>query len=197
MKLARIVSTILIMATGVAEAIAGPADGVGAGSSFLDGVLHPWFGIDHLLATLAIGLLVVHVEKGSIIAVPLVFLSSMMAGAGLSGSGIWLPWVEPVVAVSVVVVGTALVSGRRFPEVLLAVVAAVIGVFHGYAHGTGTPLGSLPLAFLTGLLLGATLLLALGIWIGHWIEPTSKVSRGIGVVILLGGLALVVSQFFS
>lgn len=108
------------------QAWGGPTGGTQTGSSFLEGVLHPWFGIDHLLATLAIGLLVVHVEKGSMIAVPIVFLSSLMAGAGLHGSGIWLPWVEPIVAISVIVLGVSLIPGWRYNELLLAVAVAFL-----------------------------------------------------------------------
>ncbi|PQO37072.1 hypothetical protein C5Y96_07900 [Blastopirellula marina] len=179
------------------QAWGGPPGGVQAGSSFLEGVLHPWFGIDHLLATLAIGLLVVHVDKGSMIAVPLVFLSSLMAGAGLHGSGIWLPWGEPVVAVSVILLGVSLIPGWKYRELLLAVVVALFGILHGYVHGTDKLSGSLPLAFQFGLLLGTSLLLGVGIWVGHWIEPTSRLSRSMGVVIALGGVAVLIHSLIA
>ncbi|MBA2113412.1 HupE/UreJ family protein [Bremerella alba] len=190
MSFARYIGAILFGLVLVRQAWAGPASGLPSGNTFLEGLLHPWFGIDHLLATLAIGMLVVHVEKGSIIAVPIVFLSSLMAGAGLHGSGIWLPWAEPIVAISVILLGVALIVGQRYPELLLAVAVALFGIFHGYVHGAENMAGSLPLAFMFGLLLGTTLLLGLGIWIGHWVEPTSQVSRGIGVAISLAGLGL-------
>ncbi|WDI44356.1 HupE/UreJ family protein [Bremerella sp. P1] len=190
MSFARNLWAIFLIPLLTQQAWAGPVDGLVARNSFLDGVLHPWFGIDHLLATLAIGLLVVHVEKGSTIAVPIVFLSSLMAGAGLNGSGIWLPWGEPIVAFSVILLGVALIPGRRYPELLLAVAVALFGIFQGYVHGRESLADSLPLAYLFGLLLGTGLLLGLGIWIGHWIEPASKVSRSIGVAIALAGLGL-------
>lgn len=190
MSLARTIGAILLVPLLVQLAWAGPVDGLGAGGRFLEGVLHPWFGIDHLLATLAIGMLVVHVDKGSMIAVPIVFLSSLMAGAGLSGSGIWLPWGETIVAISVILLGVALIPGRKYSELLLAIAVALFGIFHGYVHGSEGPAGSLPLAFLFGLLLGTALLLGLGLWLGHWIEPTSRVSRSIGVAISLAGLGV-------
>ena len=192
MSFARNVWAILLILLLTQGALGGPPGDLGAGNSFLEGLLHPWFGIDHLLATLAIGLLVVHVDKGSMIAVPIVFLSSLMAGAGLNGSGIWLPWGEPIVAISVILLGVALIPGRKYPELLLAVVVAFFGIFHGYVHGTESLTDSLPLDFLFGLLLGTSLLLGLGIWIGLWIEPTSKLSRGTGAAISVAGLGLLV-----
>jgi len=188
MSLARSLVVILWVPLLAQTAWGGPASGLGAGGSFLEGVLHPWFGIDHLLATLAIGLLTVHVEKGSSIAVPIVFLSSLMAGAGLNGSGIWIPGGEPVVAISVVLLGVALIPGWKYPELMLAIAVAFFGIFHGYTHGTESLEGSLPLSFLFGLILGSALLLGLGIWVGYWIEPASKVSRTIGGAIAVAGL---------
>ncbi|QDU73156.1 HupE / UreJ protein [Bremerella volcania] len=191
MSFARNLWAILWIPLLVEQAWAGPVHGTGSGNSFLEGIVHPWFGIDHLLATLAIGLLVAHVEKGSMIAVPIVFLSSLMAGEGLNGSGIWLPWGEPIVAFSVILLGVALIPGRKYPELLLAVAVAFFGIFHGYVHGSESLMtDSLPLAFLLGLLLGTGLLLGIGIWIGHWIEPASTLSRSIGVVISLAGLGV-------
>lgn len=192
MNSARNVWAILLILLLTEQAWAGPTGNLTVGNNFLEGLLHPWFGVDHLLATLAIGLLVVHVDKGSMIAVPIVFLSSLMAGAGLNGSGIWLPWAEPIVAISVILLGVALIPGRKFPELLLAVAVAFFGIFHGYVHGNESLTDSLPLAFLFGLLLGTSLLLGLGIWIGLWIEPTSKLSRCTGVAISLAGLGFLV-----
>jgi len=192
MSLVRYVSAILFYLLLAQPAWAGPVDGMGVGNSFLEGVLHPWFGIDHLLATLAIGMLVVHVDKGSMIAVPIVFLSSLMAGTGLNGSGIWLPWGEPIVALSVILLGAALIPGWKYTELLLAVMVALFGIYHGYVHGTDGLAGAIPLEFLFGLLVGTALLLGLGIWIGHWVEPSSKVSRSIGAAIALAGCGLLI-----
>ncbi len=191
MALARYLWAISLIPLFAQPAWAGTADGWGVGG-LLEGIVHPWFGIDHLLATLAIGLLVVHVEKGSIIAVPIVFLSSLMAGAGLHGSGIGLPFGETLVAVSVIFLGVALIPGRKYPELMLAMVVAIFGMFHGYVHGSDSTTTSLPLPLMFGLLMGTMLLLGLGIWIGHWIEPPSKVSRSLGVVIVLGGVGMLV-----
>lgn len=195
MSFARYLWAIFLLSLLPQQAWGGPPGSMPAGSSFLEGVLHPWFGLDHLLATLAIGLLVVHVEKGSMIAVPIVFLSSLMAGAGLHGSGIVLPWGGPIVAISVILLGLSLIPGWRYTELLLAVAVAIFGILHGYEHGTDRPSGSLPLAFQFGLILGTAMLLGVGIWVGHWIEPTSRLSRGLGVVIALGGLAILIQGF--
>lgn len=196
MSFARKFGALLLIPLLVQPAWAGAIDGWGVGG-LLEGIVHPWFGIDHLLATLAIGLLVVHVEKGSIIAVPIVFLSSLMAGAGLHGCGIALPFGETIVAISVIFLGLALIPGRKYSELMLAVVVAIFGMFHGYVHGSDSTTSSLPLPLMFGLLIGTVLLLGLGIWIGHWIEPPSKLSRGMGAMIALGGVGMLVYGLVS
>ncbi|MEW4455250.1 HupE/UreJ family protein [Bremerella sp. JC817] len=193
MNVARQLGALTLLLAFGSIAWAGSLDGIVTGSSFLDGILHPWFSAEHLLAMLAIGILAVHVEKGSIIAVPIVFLTSMLAGAGLNGSGIAIPWVETWVAISMIILGILLAVGWKYPELMLAIVVAGCGLFHGYAHGMIYRAPTLSLSLLAGLTIGCALVLALGIWIGHWIVASSIFSRCLGGGVILGGL---VALFF-
>lgn len=162
------------------------------GGDVLEGFLLPWTGIGPLLATIAIGILAVHVEGRSVIAIPIVFLCSMMVGAGISGCGIRFPYMHAMVALTVIVVGTALAVGRKYPVMATAIVLAAIGVVHGHADGLVIPLRSSPLVFLVGMLLGAGLLLAIGVWLGMWMEAHSTASRVFGVLVATGGTAILI-----
>lgn len=101
----------------------------------MEGFLLPWTGVGPLLATIAIGILAVHVEGRSVIAIPIVFLCSMMVGAGLSGCGIHFPYIHALVALTIIISGVALAVGRKYPVMATAIVLAAIGIVHGHANG--------------------------------------------------------------
>ena len=65
---------------------------------------------------------------------PVVFVVTMLAGAGLGALGVGLPAVEGGVALSVLVLGLLVAFLVRLP---LAVAGGLVGgfaLFHGYAH---------------------------------------------------------------
>lgn len=108
-----------------------------APKTFLEGLLsgmgHPVIGFDHLAFVVAIGLLAAVVRKGLI--VPTAFVIATLAGTGLHLTGLNLPAAELVIAGSVVVFGLLAVMGERLNPLTVAGLAAVSGVFHGYAYG--------------------------------------------------------------
>lgn len=157
------------------------------GRGLLEGFLLPWTGISALLATIAGGILAVHVEGRSVIAIPIVFLCSMMVGAGLSGCGIQFPYMHSMVAATVIILGIALAYGRNYPVMVAAIGLALIGLVHGHADGLAIPPKSSPLVFLVGILLGSGLLLAIGVWLGLWMEAGSTPSRVFGVLVSVAG----------
>ncbi len=162
------------------------------GSDVLEGFLLPWTGISPLLATIAVGILAVHVEGRSVIAIPIVFLCSMMVGAGLSGCGIRFPYMHALVALTVIVSGVALAFGRKYPVMATAIAFALVGIVHGHADGLAIPSKTSPVMFLLGMLLGSALLLAIGVWLGMWMEARSIPSRVFGVLIAVGGTAVLI-----
>ena len=97
------------MLTGVAAVVlsASPAgaDVGGHVSGLADGALHPFTGIDHLLAMVAVGLLAV--LTGRFVAFPAAFLFAMAVGGAAGIVGVAFPGVEIAIAVSVVVLGLA------------------------------------------------------------------------------------------
>src|SRR5262249_24804834 len=67
------------------------------------GLAHPFSGLDHILAMLAVGLWASQLERSVCWLLPLMFPAVMAAGALFGTSGLVLLGVEPVIAVSVLV----------------------------------------------------------------------------------------------
>jgi urease accessory protein len=125
----------LLASTGVAQAHTGHGT-----SSLLEGLAHP-LGADHLLAMFAVGLWsVTALPAGKVWQGPVTFMLALLASAALGMAGVTVPFLEQLIALSVVLFGVLLVAGRlQMPaSVGLGLVAAAASL-HGLAHGAETP----------------------------------------------------------
>src|SRR5882724_149389 len=61
---------------------------------FVEGLLHPFTGLDHVLAMVAVGLWASQLGGRALWLLPLTFPAVMAIGAALGLSGVTLPWVE-------------------------------------------------------------------------------------------------------
>lgn len=120
----------------------------------LSGLGHPVIGLDHLVFLLALGLLTGLHNKFSVW--PLFFfLATSVLGALVSASGLSLPLIELGVAMSVVLIGSALAAGWVGRWMALVLWAATAGLFHGLAYGEAI-IGAEPapiMAYLLGFLI--------------------------------------------
>jgi urease accessory protein len=107
----------------------------GEHGSFAAGFTHPLFGLDHILAMVAVGLWAAMAGGRAVWAVPAAFVVSMLAGFGLALTGADLPFVEPAILASVVALGFLVALAIRLPVLPGMIVVAAFGLFHGYAHG--------------------------------------------------------------
>lgn len=136
-----------------------------AHSGFTAGFAHPWFGLDHLLAMLAVGLLAtLAVEKRAIWLVPTMFIAGLLGGGLLAYAGMPMPGVEYAIAASVIVLGLAVAAWKRVSLVPAVALVAVAGAFHGYAH-VAEMTGHV-LAYGAGMTIATALLHALGVSAG-------------------------------
>ncbi|NUW75487.1 HupE/UreJ family protein [Vibrio mediterranei] len=138
--------------------------------AFTSGLLHPITGVDHLIMLVAFGLLVgcLTVSKAQKIGLLVGALITLMAGL-LAGKWFGLvSGVEMAIVASLFVVSAAIwqVFSASQQMVKLAV-GLCIGMmfFHGYAHGVEAQ-GTLG-QFSMGMAMGAMVLMAVGIQIGH------------------------------
>lgn len=153
---------------------------------------HPFTGLDHWLAAMAVGLWAAQLGGRAAWLLPLSFIGMMGIGGGWAAAGRELPLVESALAASVLVLGVALLAATRWPAVVAAAVVGVFALFHGHAH-VGDGIGTAgPATYLAGIAFSTALLLAAGVGLAtllrrrHW-EPALRWS---GAAIALGGTLL-------
>lgn len=158
---------------------------------FSTGFLHPILGIDHVIAMIAVGLWAAMLGGRAIYVLPLVFPLVMIFGGALGMNGVALPQVEPMIAVSGIVLGLVVALYVKPALWVSALMVGMFAVFHGHAHGTEIPAASNAFGYAAGFVIATALLHAAGIGIGRLIGAKSGeyVARAAGAVIALTGAA--------
>lgn len=167
--------------------------GEGLAGGFMSGLTHPIYGWDHVVAMVAVGLWGAILGAPAIWILPIVFPLVMAVGAALGIAGIPVPFIEPGIALSGVVLGLAIAAWFRAPLPLAAVLVGIFAIFHGYAHGTELPDAANPLAYAVGFVIGTGFLHAIGIAFGLLIGSAAgkaAVRAGGGVIALVGAAFL-------
>lgn len=141
--------------------------GIGHTWGIVQGLVHPIGGLDHALAMVGVGIVAALIGGRAVWMVPAAFIVFMAVGAGLGARRIDLPYYETGIALSVVIVGAIIASGRRLPLAAAAGVAGLFAIFHGYAHGAELPLDVSVAAYGLGFLLATALLHAIGVGLVH------------------------------
>ena len=95
------------------------------------GAGHPILGFDHLFFVLIVG--VAALLTGRKFLAPLAYITAMLVGCQLTISGLNLPLKEIIIALSLLVVGSLVLSGRGLSLIPVIALFAVFGVFHGSA----------------------------------------------------------------
>lgn len=154
------------------------------------GFSHPLSGPDHLLAMVAVGLWGSFLRRPLIYLLPVVFPTVMAFGGVLGMAGVRFPPVEIGIALSVVVLGGAILAAWRAPVWAATAIVAVFGLFHGYAHGLELPSMADPIGFSLGFVLATGLLHVAGIALGMLLDrPKGPLFvRSAGGLIAVAGL---------
>ncbi len=142
--------------------VAHPVTGASVGAAFQ----HPFAGVDHLAAMLAIGAWAGLAGGRTGRNLPVAFLAALLAGALAGGAGWPLPGVETLIALSVLVAGLCLAAAARPPPAASVALCALFGVAHGHAHGTELLLHGGPWLAVPAFTAGSALLLLLGMRAG-------------------------------
>ena len=189
--------TLAILAAGGVPAFAhlDPAEH----GSFAAGFSHPLFGADHILAMVAVGLWAAVLAGGSDRRAPWLapaaFVATMLAGFVAAMAGVPLPFVEPAILASVVVIGMLAAVALNASAGAAMAFVGFFAVFHGHAHG-GEIGDAGTFAYAAGFALATALLHAAGIalrlLLGRALGGTAGryLTRAAGAVTALGGLWL-------
>ncbi len=158
---------------------------------FAAGLMHPFSGLDHMLAMIAVGLFAAIKGGKAMIVWPLSFVIAMLVGYGYGVVHPGLPMAEPAILASVIILGVLVATMVRAPFVAGLGLIALFGLAHGYAHGSEAPVGG-GLSFPLGFALSTAVLHATGLAVAvvglRFHRPT--VVRALGVGVALGGVAL-------
>jgi len=166
-----------------------------SGGGLAQGFTHPFSGLDHILAMVAVGLWASQLGRPAYWMLPLTFTAVMAVGAVLGIAGLPLQWVEIGIAGSVIILGTLVASALK-PS--LAASVALIGMFalmHGHSHGTELPQSASAVMYATGFLIATVVLHTIGLATG-WASrqpPARVVLRTAGATIAAIGVLLLVS----
>ena len=137
--------------------------GVGQSAGFAHGFAHPFAGIDHVLAMVAVGLWAAQRGERTLWLIPAAFMLTMTLGGALGSTGIVVPFVEQGIVLSVLVLGVLIAAAVRLPMLASAVIVGVFALCHGHAHGAEMPANASGLAYGAGFLLATACLHGLGI----------------------------------
>ena len=165
----------------------------GHGGGFAAGFTHPFTGLDHLLAMVAVGLWASQLERPAIWTLPVVFPAMMALGAALGTGGIVMPWIEMGILFSVVVLGAAVALQVRAPIAIGAVLVAAFAVLHGYVHGAEVPAEGSAWIYGIGFVVATLILHGIGVGAGL-MARRPLLMRTAGGAIAAAGLLLFVVQ---
>lgn len=164
------------------------------------GFAHPFGGIDHILAMVAVGLLAVRLGGKLAWGVPMTFVGVMFAASIAAGAGFAMPFFEQGIIGSVIVLGLVLAFGHRLPAGAALGLVALFAVFHGHAHGAALPVDASPLMFGLGFAAATAALHGIGMALGYGLgrgasHRPAHVSpmpvRAAGTAVALAGLAMI------
>lgn len=190
----RLLMTVALL---LAPSVAFAHPGHGEDGSLLAGFIHPFSGIDHLLAMTAVGLFAAHLGGRALWAVPATFVAMMALGGVFGAAGVSLPFAETAIALSVLVFGFVIFSGMTPPVLAAMALVGIFAIFHGHAHGTEMPVGGSGVVYGIGFMVATTLLHGFGITLGlaiRWFDdvPRPRAMQACGVAIVLIGAGLTI-----
>jgi urease accessory protein len=149
-----------------ANAHVGGHDGATTAAAFLQGLAHPFGGLDHVLAMIAVGVFAARLGRTALWAVPTGFMAAMLLGGAVGLRHTGLTGVELGIAASVLGLG-GLIAWRRLVPVAAA--TGIVGLFaicHGYAHGAEMPAQISASSYVAGFLVATAALHAVGLALG-------------------------------
>lgn len=149
------------------------------------GLAHPFTGLDHLFAMVAVGLWAAQTGGRQALLVPLFFVAVMVQGGLLGMAAIAVPFAETGILLSLLVLGLLIAAAVRLPLALSAGIAGMFALFHGYAHGVEIPRGDAAFAYFSGFVMASLLLSLSGFSLGMLVR--THMTRFAGAAVAFAG----------
>lgn len=165
--------------------------GISSAVSFAAGVTHPLSGLDHIAAMVAVGVWAAVKGNRAFWAWPLTFVAVMLIGGVLGLTQIALPFVEPGILASVVVLGLVVALAVDPPVWVGAAIIGLFALLHGHAHGAEVAHTVNGLEYVAGFSLATAMLHAIGIGLGLTLQraapdPANRIAGAICAAVGVG-----------
>jgi urease accessory protein len=128
---------VLWLATATSAAQAHPA--IDSADSFIARYAHPLSGLDHIAVMVAVGFCAALKGGRALWIWPAAFIGVVLVGALLGVAQVSLPFVEPAILGSLVVMGLVVATAAKLPFWIGAALIGSCALFHGHAHGAEMP----------------------------------------------------------
>nr|WP_315400585.1 HupE/UreJ family protein [uncultured Duganella sp.] len=172
----------LTLALASTAAAAHPQAGGAHAHDFISGFAHPFTGLDHLLAMLAVGIW--SARQSSAKWLPATFIGMVLVGVLTGVAGLTIPGLETGIALTVATMGLLIAVAARLPAAVGLTMVAAFAVLHGNAHGHELPAA----ASAFGMLLASAVLVYGGAALGR-VSPALAVKLS-GAAIAATGVVL-------
>lgn len=183
---------VLLFVLALTPSLAHAHIGVGQTTGFAHGLMHPLFGLDHMVAMVAVGLWASQCGGRALWALPASFLMTMIAGGIVGATGMAFPLLEVGIVLSLVVLGLMLSFQVRMPVLLASAVVGVFAWFHGFAHGAEMPVMASGMVYGLGFVVATATLHGVGIAVGLAAQQMKqpKLIQAAGLTSVLFGVLL-------
>ncbi|MDP1594334.1 MAG: HupE/UreJ family protein [Gallionella sp.] len=188
----RFIYSLFLFVPNIAHAHVGTGEAVG----WAHGMLHPFIGLDHLCAMVAVGMWAAQTGGRALWSAPLTFLGVLALG-GLLGMAALPPVVEGGIEggilASLLVLGVLIAAAVRLPLAASLALVGLFALFHGYAHGGEMPHSTSGLSYALGFMLSTAALHGVGIGMATLLAKTGRLHylRLAGVALFGGALLFV------
>ena len=181
-KLAAVCALALISSAALGHPAQEHLSGVAAGFA------HPFMGVDHLLAMVALGIWAAQCKGPSMLLAPAVFILSMVAGAVFALNGGVVAFAEHGIAFSVLIIGlfVAMVPAQGIVRTLALALVALGATMHGFAHAVQAPTES-AIQLILGFAIGTSMLHGFGLLLGCALRDRIVAMRATGFAITTAG----------
>ncbi len=140
--------------------------------------MHPVFGLDHLLAMVAVGIWGAVLGRPLLYLLPVIFPTVMTLGAIVGMGDFPIGFAELAIGLSVLCLGALIAFRVSLPIWAASLVVSTFALFHGYAHGRELPLAVDPVAYSAGFVLATGILHLTGVGLG-WVAARGRNERWI------------------
>jgi urease accessory protein len=158
---------------------------------FIQGISMPIHGLDHLLFTVAVGIIAAQIGGKALWSIPLVFTVAILFAGILNVSGIAIPLLQYGILGSLIVCAALLSLNTSLSLLLTLCLIAFFTIIQGSALMTSDGFVHNVPYFVAGCLISALVVLSIGVGLGILISRiNASLFRYLGVVMLIVAVVL-------